>query len=230
MSMTRKSCTSYQISSTLRCTCTRYNPWSALPSCTVLTMRSYLLEMASAGTGMMSRNSKFFTGKLTMVGFFSLKKLFLVKRFMCRQRNWGRRVIRKRRRPMRMSSVTVSPSNLRMMLKMGTCGMIVFSMESLNKGAGGRSSASRRKGCRVTTSVVLLAASPFPVPASVITSSSPCKHLVMMDCFLSFPPVKSACSVLSSHEKNSTGSDCLSRLKRFLLVMITACMNSCGDT
>jgi len=45
----------------------------------------------------------------------------LVKRFMCKHMKLGRRVMRKRRRPARMSSVTVEPSNLRMMLKMGTC-------------------------------------------------------------------------------------------------------------
>jgi hypothetical protein len=36
------------------------------------------------GTGMTSLSSRFFTGKLTMVGFFSTKKLFLVKRLMLR--------------------------------------------------------------------------------------------------------------------------------------------------
>mmetsp|Transcript_1432 Transcript_1432/g.3878 ORF Transcript_1432/g.3878 Transcript_1432/m.3878 type:complete len:258 (-) Transcript_1432:715-1488(-) len=230
MSMTRRSCTSYQISSTLRCTCARYVPSLALPSCTRLATRSYLVERASSGRGMMSLSSMFFTGKFTMVGFFSTKKLFLVKRFMCRHMNCGRRVTRKRRRPARMSSVTYSPSNLRMMLKMGTCGMMFFSSESLNSGAAGRSRPSSRKGVRSTTSSLAPAALPLPVPASVTTSSSPWKHCVMMDGFLTLPPVRSACSALSSHEKKSTGSEPESSVKRFLDARMTACMNSCGDT
>jgi hypothetical protein len=52
----------------------------------------------------------------------------------------------------------------------------------------------------------------------------------MMDCFLIFPPVKSACRALRSHEKKSTGSEVDSRVNRFLEARMTACMNSWGDT
>ena len=38
------------------------------------------------GMGMTSRSSRFLTGKLTIVGFFSQKKLFLVKRLKCSTR------------------------------------------------------------------------------------------------------------------------------------------------
>ena len=38
---------------------------------------------------MMSASSRFFTGKLTMVGFFSRKNWFFMKRFMCSTRNFG---------------------------------------------------------------------------------------------------------------------------------------------
>mmetsp|Transcript_13658 Transcript_13658/g.36939 ORF Transcript_13658/g.36939 Transcript_13658/m.36939 type:complete len:258 (-) Transcript_13658:845-1618(-) len=230
MSITRRSCTSYQISSAFLWMWTRYVPSPARPSCTTLATRSYLLEGVPSGTGMISRSSMFLTGKLTMVGFFSTKKLFLVKRFMCRHRYCGRRVIRNFLRPRRMSSVTVLPSNLRMMLKMGTCGMIFFSSVSLNSGAGGRSRPSSRKGMRSVTSAAAVAALPLPVPFSVVTSNSPWKHLVMMDCFLILPPVRSACSALSSHDANSTGSDCVSSVKRFFEARMTACMNSCRLT
>ena len=47
------------------------------------------------------------------------------------------------------------------------------------------------------------------MPASVVTSSSPWKQRVMMDAFFRLPPVKSPCSVFSSHDANSTGSLCL---------------------
>eukprot|EP00955_Chlamydomonas_euryale_P093035 364753-Chlamydomonas_euryale.AAC.12 len=86
-------------------------------------MRSYLvLPPAASGSGTMSRSSRLRTGKFTSVGFFSRKKLFFVKRLKWRVRQRGRRVTRMRRRPARMSSVTVSPSNLRITLKMGTWG------------------------------------------------------------------------------------------------------------
>mmetsp|Transcript_4482 Transcript_4482/g.9641 ORF Transcript_4482/g.9641 Transcript_4482/m.9641 type:complete len:258 (+) Transcript_4482:1015-1788(+) len=230
MSTTRRSCTSYQISSTLRCTWARYVPSPALPSCTTLATRSYLELAASGGRGRMSLSSRFLTGKLTMVGFFSMKKLFLVKRFMCRHRYRGSRVTLKRRRPARMSSLTLTPSNLRMMLKMGTCGMMFFSSTSLNRGAGGRSRPSSRKGSRSTTSSEALAALPLPVPASVVTSSSPWKQCVMMELFLGLPPVSSRCSELRSQDQKSTGSAASSMTKRFLLATMTACMNSWGDT
>lgn len=65
-----------------------------------------------------------------------------------------------------------------------TWGMMFFSKESLNRGAGGRSRPRRRKGTRSTRSPppasapvdapVLAAALALPVPASVTTSSSPC--------------------------------------------------------
>ncbi len=52
----------------------------------------------------------------------------------------------------------------------------------------------------------------------------------MMEGLLSLHPVKSLCSWLSSQDANSTGSDCWSMMKRRLLLVMTACMNSCGDT
>ena len=38
---------------------------------------------------MMSASSRFFTGKLTMVGFFSRKNWFFMNRFMCSTMNLG---------------------------------------------------------------------------------------------------------------------------------------------
>lgn len=43
------------------------------------------------------------------------------------------------------------------------------------------------------------------------------------DRFLRLPPVRSRCSVLISQERKSTGSDCLSMMKRLPLAAITAC-------
>ena len=53
-----------------------------------------------------------------------------------------------------------------------------------------------------------------PVPASVVTSSSPWKQRVTMDGRLRLPPVRSACSTLSNHDANSTGSLCLAAAGR----------------
>lgn len=83
--------------------------------------RSLLPCCLPAGTGTMSFNSRFFTGKFTRVGFFSVKKLFLLNRFMCSAMNRGNRVRRKRLRPARMSSDMLLSLNFAIMLKMGIC-------------------------------------------------------------------------------------------------------------
>mmetsp|Transcript_31792 Transcript_31792/g.80360 ORF Transcript_31792/g.80360 Transcript_31792/m.80360 type:complete len:242 (+) Transcript_31792:384-1109(+) len=211
----------------------RYTPSPALPSWHTFAMRLYL-EGGGAppgwvgGMGTDSRTSQFLTGKLTMVGFFSMKKLFFEKRFMWSTKYGGRRSTEKRRRPILTVSSTVAPSYLCMMTASGTCGMALRSMLSWNSGVAGRSSPSSRNGTSSTTSSA--AALAFPVPASVVTRSLPWKHLVMIEGFFRLPPVRSRCSALSSQLLKSMGSDCASIRKRFWLARMTCCMNSCGLT
>jgi hypothetical protein len=56
------------------------------------------------------------------------------------------------------------------------------------------------------------------------------KHRLMTDFPPFFFPLRSWCSVCSSHIRNSPGSDCASTRNRRLLDASTACMNSCGLT
>ena len=62
-------------------------------------VRARPAQGAPLGTGMHPASSRFLTGKLTMVGFFSTKNWFLRKRRTCSTMKRGRRVTRKRRRP-----------------------------------------------------------------------------------------------------------------------------------
>ncbi len=59
-------------------------PASALPVCIMLPIKSYL-----GASGKMSVKSRFWSGKLTMVQFFSLKKLFLLNLLMYKNRYFG---------------------------------------------------------------------------------------------------------------------------------------------
>lgn len=74
--------------------------------------------------------------------------------------------------------------------RMLTCGMMFFSSASLNNGVGGSSKPISMKGTLSTTSSAAVAALLLPVPASVVTSSSPWKVEVIMLCFLGLPPAQ----------------------------------------
>jgi hypothetical protein len=132
------------------------------------------------------------------------------------------------RSPIFISSCTLTPSYFFSRSYTGTCGMTTFSRASLNNGAGGRSSANIRKGtfCTRSTSEAFAA----PVPESVVTSSSPCRALVMAEGRFLLPCVNPACSWSASQEKNSAGSPWRSIKKRRPEAATAACMNSWGET
>ena len=96
--------------------------------------------MVGVGTWSLRRRPR--TGKVTMVGFFSRKKVFRANRLTCTTRNRGRRAMRNVLRPPRGLSVSVTPSNLRRICPIATCGIAFFSITSWNRGAGGRSSGN----------------------------------------------------------------------------------------
>jgi hypothetical protein len=86
-------------------------------------------------------------GKLTIVGFFSSTKLFLVNRLVWRIRYGGSRssLCRLSVSP---NSCVVLPSYLARIVASATWGMMFFSTESWKSGGLGRSSARKRNGDR----------------------------------------------------------------------------------
>ena len=182
-------------------------------------------------------------GKLTIVGFFSRKKVFLVNLLYSRIMYGGNRVMENFLRKLSLYvlySFSVCPLNFSRTLNSETWGIMFSKCSSLNSGGGGSSTVRYKNGDSSTFQLY----SPFASISLFLFSSvisvgriffvqiliSPWNDLKTTLESLFFVPFNAICRALRNHERKVRASPCWVIWNFFLEHKTTACSISCGET